>query len=101
MSQVSLRCPLAVLVAATLLAPRQASPQLPDSEEILASEDARFAAMVRADTESLRDALADDLSYVHTSARSETKAQYLELSGGATAGASWFGRRLGFRRSVG
>ncbi|PYO63472.1 MAG: hypothetical protein DMD28_02060 [Gemmatimonadetes bacterium] len=74
-----------LVVAATLLAPRPASPPAPDSAEtirsVLAFEDGRFAAMVRADTTWLRDALAEDLSYVHTSARSETKAQYLESVG--------------------
>jgi ketosteroid isomerase-like protein len=51
---------------------------------VLALEDGRFAAMVRADTAWLRDALADDLSYVHSSARSETKMQYLESVGSGT-----------------
>jgi len=77
-----------LVVAATLLAPRPASPPAPDSAEtirsVLAFEDGRFAAMVRADTTWLRDALAEDLSYVHTSARSETKAQYLECRSART-----------------
>ena len=79
---------LPLLLTAALLAPAQASPQTPDSaasgRSLLAFEDARFAAMVRADTAWLRDALADDLTYVHTSARSETKTQYLESVGSRT-----------------
>jgi ketosteroid isomerase-like protein len=51
---------------------------------VLAVEDGRFAAMVRADTAWLRDVLADDLSYVHTSGRSDTKAQFLESLGSGT-----------------
>jgi ketosteroid isomerase-like protein len=51
---------------------------------VLALEDGRFAAMVRADTAWLRDALADDLSYVHTSGRSDTKGQFLESIGQGT-----------------
>jgi ketosteroid isomerase-like protein len=40
--------------------------------------------MVRNDTVWLRDVLAEDLSYVHTSARHETKRQYLQSIGGGT-----------------
>ncbi len=73
------------LIAAVLLAPAPASSQTADSSEtvrsLLAFEDARFAAMVRRDTAWLRDALADDLSYVHSSAKSDTKATYLESVG--------------------
>jgi hypothetical protein len=64
------------------------TPQQRDSaatvRALLAFEDARFAAMVRADTIWLRDALADDLSYVHSSGRHETKAQYLASVGSGT-----------------
>src|SRR5213593_17323 len=73
------------LITALALVPTRSLPQVPDSagtaRTLLAFEDARFAAMVRADTAWLRDALAEDLSYVHSSARSETKAQYLESVG--------------------
>ena len=48
---------------------------------VFAFEDARFAAMVRADTASLRRALADNLSYVHSSGRRESKAEYLAAVG--------------------
>ncbi len=76
------------LILATLLVPALALPQTADSvaavRALLAFEDARFAAMVRADTAWLRGALADDLSYVHSSGRRETKAQYLEAIGSAT-----------------
>src|SRR2546425_301173 len=80
--------PFPRLVAAALLIPMQAASQTPDTAEVvrsvLALEDGRSAAMVRADTAWLHDALADDLSYVHTSARSDTKAQYLASVGSGT-----------------
>jgi hypothetical protein len=65
-----------------------ARPQTPDTattvRALLAFEDARFAAMVRADTAWLRNALADDLSYAHSSGRRDTKAQFLEAIGSGT-----------------
>ena len=72
-----------------LLVPQgRALAQTPDTaatvRALVAFEDARFAAMVRADTAWLRDALADDLSYVHSSGRRETKVQYLESVGSGT-----------------
>jgi ketosteroid isomerase-like protein len=48
------------------------------SQEVLAREDDRFAAMIAADTAALAGMLADDLLYVHSSARVETKQQYLD-----------------------
>jgi hypothetical protein len=51
---------------------------------VFAFEDARFGAMVRADTAWLRNALADNLSYVHSSGRRENKAEYLAAVGSGT-----------------
>jgi hypothetical protein len=85
MSRTDGRLLLRCLLAVGLIAPVDSWPEKPATEPIsqslLAFEDARFAAMVRADTAWLRDALVDDLSYVHTSARSETKSQFLESVG--------------------
>jgi len=67
---------LTVLVAASAAAQGRDSASTVTS--VLAFEDARFSAMVRADTTWLRDAFADDVSYVHTTARSDTKAEYLK-----------------------
>jgi hypothetical protein len=86
------RLPILWFTAAAFLAPGLASSQTPSApldsaaavRGVLTLEDGRFAAMVRADTAWLRDALADDLSYVHSSARSETKAQYLVSVGSGT-----------------
>lgn len=76
---------LACCTGVAILAPASASPQNRDStatvRRVLAFEDARFAAIVRSDTAWLRDALAEDLSYVHSSARSDSKTQYLESVG--------------------
>src|SRR6267143_6272508 len=76
------------LILWLLVPPDRVLAQTPDStgtvRALMAFEDARFAAMVRADTAWLRDALADDLSYVHSSGRRETKAQYLNSVGSGT-----------------
>ena len=81
--------PLLLLVTGAIsLVPARAWPQARDTtasvRTLLATEDARFAAMVRADTARLRAALADDLVYVHSNGRRETKAQYLESVGSGT-----------------
>jgi aspartate oxidase len=73
------------LIVAVGLAPTPAASQVADSaaavRSVLTTEDARFSAMIRADTAALRGALSNDLSYVHSSAHIETKAQYLESIG--------------------
>jgi len=45
---------------------------------VLASDDRRFAAMLGGDFVALEAALADDLTYVHSTARLESKAEHLE-----------------------
>lgn len=86
MSRFSSNLPLLCLLAGGLvLIPAGVASQTLDSvmiaRTLLAFEDARFAAMLRAHTAWLRDALADDLSYVHHTGRRETKTQYLETVG--------------------
>lgn len=49
-----------------------------DNAQVLAAEDARFAAMIRADTAELGRWLAGDLQYVHSSARVESREQFLD-----------------------
>lgn len=46
--------------------------------DVVAVEQARFAAMTRADIAALDTLLADDLIYTHTTGRVETKEQFLE-----------------------
>ncbi len=48
-----------------------------DERDIMQCDDRRFKAMVRGDRATLRMALADDLTYTHSSGRHETKAQFL------------------------
>jgi len=45
--------------------------------EVLAADSGRFDAMVRGDWSALDAALAEDLTYVHSTARLETKAEHL------------------------
>src|SRR6266513_2340896 len=44
---------------------------------VLAADDQRFAAMMRADTATLRTKLADDLAYTHTTGARQDKAEFL------------------------
>ena len=44
---------------------------------VLAADDQRFTAMMRADTAALRSRLADDLAYTHTTGARQDKAEFL------------------------
>jgi ketosteroid isomerase-like protein len=48
-----------------------------DERDIMQCDDRRFKAMVRGDLATLRMALADDLTYTHSSGQHDTKAQFL------------------------
>jgi ketosteroid isomerase-like protein len=52
---------------------------MPDQTEaqVLAADDRRFEAMRKQDWPSLEDSLADDLTYVHSTARLERKAEHV------------------------
>jgi ketosteroid isomerase-like protein len=51
--------------------------------DVLRADDRRFEAMRRGDWAGLDAALADDLTYVHSTARQETKAEHIDnLRGG-------------------
>ena len=45
--------------------------------EVIRADDGRFAAMVRGDWAALDAALAEDLTYVHSTARLESKAEHV------------------------
>jgi len=45
--------------------------------EVLAADDARYAAMIAQDFDALGRLLADDLLYTHSTAVTDTKAEYL------------------------
>lgn len=80
-------CPWLLLMLLTLTpgaAVSQASDTAAVVRTVFAFEDARFGAMVRADTAWLRSALADNLSYVHSSGRREGKAEYVASIGVGT-----------------
>lgn len=49
----------------------------PDSDAVLRADDARYAAMLAGDLDALETMLGDELSYTHSSAHCEDKAQYL------------------------
>ena len=54
-------------------------------DEIIALENRRIEAMIKQDTHVLGEILADDLSYVHSTARVETKAEFIaSLTSGRT-----------------
>ena len=49
-----------------------------DERDIMQCDDRRFKAMVRSDLTALRMALADSLTYTHSSGVHDTKAQFLD-----------------------
>ena len=64
-----------MVLPAVLLSTHAAAFQVERAIEEL--EDKRYEAMKRADREVLEQLLADDLTYVHTSGRVETKSQFI------------------------
>jgi hypothetical protein len=57
---------------------RRAPAVAPAGEGVLAAEDARFAAMVKADAQALKGWLAADLEYVHTTGEVEDREDLIE-----------------------
>lgn len=54
-------------------------------DEIIALENRRIEAMIKRDTKALGEILAEDLSYTHSTARVETKAEFIAaLTSGRT-----------------
>jgi ketosteroid isomerase-like protein len=45
--------------------------------QVLATDDRRFAAMIRADTAALRSILAPDLAYTHTTGEKQDRTEFL------------------------
>jgi ketosteroid isomerase-like protein len=52
-------------------------PETTEQADVLRADDRRFEAMRKGDWPSLEDSLADDLVYVHSTARVETKAEHV------------------------
>lgn len=53
--------------------------------DVLRADDRRFEAMRKQDWAALAAALADDLTYVHSTARQETKKEHIDNLRAATA----------------
>lgn len=56
-------------------------PPIPDAlslNDAISLDDLRWAALLRNDSATLADMLADDLVYIHSNSRIETKASYIE-----------------------
>jgi hypothetical protein len=67
-----------VLIAVVLACASAVSAQMGKVEQqVLQAENARFAAMVKADRPALEKLLADDLTYTHTTALFENKEQFI------------------------
>src|SRR5437870_1122253 len=71
------------LLAACALLPRLCGAQVDSASvrQVLATEDRRFAAMVRADTGALEQLLATDLTYTHTDGVQNTRQEFLQIVG--------------------
>jgi uncharacterized protein (TIGR02246 family) len=65
---------LAIVPAAAVAQPKPAGVEA----AVLAAHDQRIAATIAADTAALAAMMADDLTYTHSSAVTETKAEFLE-----------------------
>ena len=73
---------LAIALPSFLLA--QAGANAKAEQQVLQAEKDRFAAMVKVDEAALNKLLADDLTYTHSNANLQTKAQFIaDLKSGA------------------
>lgn len=67
-------------------------------EEVLAAEKARTTALEHADVAALKKLLGDDLTYVHASGKTDTKASYLaSIGSGDLHYISWQQRTMNVR----
>lgn len=73
---------VAVAAAASLRAQAGADPKA--EQQVLQAEKDRFAAMIKGDRASLERLLADDLTYTHSSALFESKAEFIKSVTGGT-----------------
>ena len=90
---------IAFVLAAAILGLRSwASPPDSATNEVLAAENARTTALVHDDLATLEKILGDDLSYVHASGKTDTKASLLEaIRSGQVHYMSWTAKRLNAR----
>ena len=75
---------VALVVAIPMRAWAQAGAAGKAEQQVLQAEKDRFAAMTKVDEAALNKLLADDLTYVHTSALLQTKKEFIDsLKSGA------------------
>jgi Domain of unknown function (DUF4440) len=87
-----------VPAAAVLLQASRSSPADSPSDQVLAAENARTTALVHDDLAALEKILGDDLTYVHASGKTDTKASLLEaIRSGQVHYISWTAKRLSAR----
>jgi hypothetical protein len=75
---------LAMALPVMALAQAGAAPTGKAEQQVLQAEKDRFAAMVKPDKAALERLLADDLTYTHTSALYQTKAEFISSVTGGT-----------------
>lgn len=81
---------VALFVCAFLSMPATTNPSASSIDAVLAAEKARSAALVSGDTKALDRLLADDLRYVHSNGRVQTKKDVIDgLADGTTAYSSF------------
>jgi Domain of unknown function (DUF4440) len=88
------------LTLAAIILPPASRPTLADSaaNEVLAAETARTTALIHDDLSALDRILADDLTYIHASGKTDTKASLLEaIRSGQVHYISWIAKRLNTR----
>jgi len=75
---------LVVAIALPFVARAQSGSAGPSGQQVIQAEKDRFAAMTKADRAALERLLADDLTYTHTNALLQTKAEFIaSVMGGA------------------
>jgi hypothetical protein len=72
---------LTILVYSLLVVSAVAQTDTAAARQVLATEDQRFAAMLRGDSTALRSLVADELTYTHTDGEHQLKADFLRTVG--------------------
>jgi hypothetical protein len=72
---------LTIFVYSLLVASADAQTDTAAARQVLATEDQRFAAMLRGDSTALRSLVADELTYTHTDGEHQLKADFLRTVG--------------------
>ena len=87
-----------VLGAGVVLAAPVASETSQAAKEVMATEEARTAALVHSDVAALERIMADDVTYIHASGKVDTKKSYLDaIRSGQLHYISWQAKNLQVR----